>query len=151
MEQLLRKCKKYQGFLCGGLCLLALLLLGWAVYGYHQWQSWHTMNGNSMERVHQISYRDDRSEILRRWQGRDRNVMDVVQDEGKRWGIVVLSLTGIQGAKSYEAECHGEFRAILEFLNGMERYDPPLVAELIDMKTGDDGISIATIRILADT
>jgi hypothetical protein len=148
MRRFLKKLKERELAVCIVALSAAVILMGWSVYWYRQWQAWHAVNVSIMQSLPQIKATGDRAEWLAQWQGRHHNIMDIVQDEGQRQGLVVLSLTGTYGAKSYDVECSGTFSDLVNFLNGLERYDPPVAADVVEIAGSDAGI-VSTIRVKA--
>lgn len=146
MERFLKRLKEQEIVVCIVAFSAAIIFTGWSAYWYMQWQSWQAVNVSIMQSISQINTTGDRAEWIAQWQGRQQHIMDIVQDEGLQQGLIVLSLTGTHGAKSYDVECSGTFTALIHFLNGLERHDPPISADIVEISGSDAGI-VATIRV----
>lgn len=146
MEQLLKKIEDHQKLICLVIFVMTVICMGRVAYWYHQWQSWRDVNQMVLQQVSHISRTGDHTEVLQQWKEARQDVMTIIQEEGMRQGVTVLSLTGTHGAKDCEIECSGTFAGLLSFFNELERYAPPVHIELVQMNSEED-IVTATVRV----
>lgn len=146
MQRILRG-KKYKNILL--FILLAVLLLASirCMYWYRQWQAWKTVNDRIFSYEVSSTKWKDREEVIGKWQGADREVLDIIQREADACGLRVLSFYASPQEKSqYNVELSGSYGNYIYFFNQLEREGPFLTVSLVRMERQDDGIA-AVIKI----
>ena len=86
-------------------------------------------------------------DIIRKWQGADEDVLDIVQRQADACGLQVLSFYASPQEKSrYHVELSGAYGSYIHFFNQMEREGPLFSVSLERMERCGDAV-LAVIKI----
>lgn len=139
--------KRHKQFLWYILLVLLLLSFVHCAYWYRQWQAWKAVNGRICSYEVTAAEWKDREEIIRKWQGADEDVLDIVQRQADACGLQVLSFYASPQEKSrYHVELSGAYGSYIHFFNQMEREGPLFSVSLERMERCGDAV-LAVIKI----
>ena len=122
--------------ICLMLGIILLLGIGRCISAYLQWNEWKHAN----ETVQAYTMPPDNT-TRNTWEFPKTDMMDIVQQQCKAYGLQILSFQARQREKrQYIVELQGNYESYIQFLNKMEEIMPLAAVDIIQMERGENQI-----------